>query len=142
MTTWLYRAGAAALVGAAALSLGACQASRPASVPPSEPAVVSDEPPAAGSQLDQATGSRLLADTRQPIGGACGGAEDCMSGVCEGHGCGERAGLCVEVERSCAEDKVLFCGCDGQSFAAPSNCPGEVFASRGACPDAAAAAPQ
>lgn len=139
MRRWLYAARAAALAGAAALSLAACPASRPAAVPPSEPAVVSDEPPVAASHLDQATGSKLLSDTRQPVGGACGGAEDCMSGICEGHGCGESSGVCVAADRACTDDKVIYCGCDGQSFAAPSSCPGELFASRGACPEGTAA---
>lgn len=125
---------------AALLLATGCPASRPAAVPPSEPAVISDtQPGAASSSIDREAGTRLLSDPRGADGAPCAGPEDCLSGVCEGEGCeGESPGTCVPAERPCSADKILYCGCDGETFAASSTCPGEVFASRGECEETGA----
>ena len=66
-------------------------------------------------------------------GEACSFGAECTSGVCEGEGCGENAGLCIPKNRACTMDLRLYCGCDGATFQSSGSCPGRLFAKRGAC---------
>jgi len=89
----------------------------PAPTPPDEiaPAPVSFDP-----------GSRQL-------GESCVDGSDCASGMCEGLGCGTPDGVCVDHTRRCKKDLRAYCGCDGETFRASSNCQGRRFAHGGPC---------
>lgn len=72
--------------------------------------------------------------TAAPDGSPCLRAEDCQSGVCEGHGCGEDSpGQCMARSRMCTRDMQVYCGCDGETFRSSGSCPGRRYAHRGAC---------
>lgn len=64
---------------------------------------------------------------------ACVSDSDCPDGVCEGMGCGDTAGACRTDYGGCFRDAVDYCGCDGDTFRASSNCPASRYAHRGAC---------
>ena len=64
----------------------------------------------------------------------CNDGTDCQSGVCEGRGCGDNEGRCAPEKRSCYRDWVAFCGCDGNTFRAASNCTRRRYRDRGTCP--------
>jgi hypothetical protein len=66
-------------------------------------------------------------------GAACTTGTDCQSGTCEGAGCGDASGVCVDTKRMCTMDLVAYCGCDGATFQASGSCPGKRFKARGAC---------
>ncbi len=68
------------------------------------------------------------------VGGACGGHDDCDSGVCEGQGCGKKTlGKCVAKDRMCTRDLQSYCGCDGKTFQNSGSCPGQRYATKGEC---------
>jgi hypothetical protein len=72
---------------------------------------------------------------KQADGGSCLSGEDCVSGICEGLGCGEDApGVCQPRQRPCTRDLRPYCGCDGQTFRTSGSCPGKRYASRDVCP--------
>ncbi len=53
-------------------------------------------------------------------------------------GCG--GGFRCERVRGCSRARVAFCGCDGETFMASSDCPGRAFLRRGACDEAISSA--
>jgi len=62
----------------------------------------------------------------------CTTSDDCSGGSCHGpEGC-EVAWTCVP-PRMCLRDLVQYCGCDGETFLAGSNCPTRPYRHRGAC---------
>ena len=80
---------------------------------------------------------------KTPTGAACAAAGDCVSGVCEGLGCGPGAlGVCVSPDRGCTRDIKTYCGCDGVPFEASGTCPSRRYAARGGWPLGAPIAPQ
>ncbi len=68
-----------------------------------------------------------------PDGGRCTTATDCVSGMCEGEGCGAESGTCVSAQRACTKDLREYCGCEGVTFQASGSCPSQRFAHTGAC---------
>lgn len=66
-------------------------------------------------------------------GSSCSSGDECMSGICEGMGCGPRQGRCMPKERACTRDLRVYCGCDGQEFRASGRCPGRTFLHPGPC---------
>jgi hypothetical protein len=69
-----------------------------------------------------------------PGGAACLSADECLSGICEGQGCGDdQPGVCVDGPRACTRDLATYCGCDGQVFQTSGSCPNRRYAHRGAC---------
>ncbi|EDM81274.1 hypothetical protein PPSIR1_40360 [Plesiocystis pacifica SIR-1] len=71
-----------------------------------------------------------------PKGASCSTHADCgEGGICEGVGCGEGEGRCVEdpAGRMCTRDLVAYCGCDGKEFKTSGSCPGDRFEYRGPC---------
>ena len=67
-------------------------------------------------------------------GQPCLDAQECISGICEGEGCGAaKPGRCVPRDRACTKDLRPYCGCDGQTFRTSGSCPGRRFASRTEC---------
>lgn len=65
---------------------------------------------------------------------ACKAGNECQSGICEGQGCGEaQLGRCMPAARPCFRDLVPFCGCEGLTFRASSNCPRRRYRARGVC---------
>lgn len=72
-------------------------------------------------------------ECQAPAGGECNTNDDCASGVCEGQGCGELQGICAPIERSCTEDEVAYCTCDGTTVYGSSSCPGVRYATEGEC---------
>jgi|SRR5690606_1073818 len=133
---------------AALLALVGCPASPPLQVPPTEevyaPGPVVEERPIpvtdagalaggdGGSALPPAPAAitaLLLAD-----GEPCLVGEECESGVCEGQGCGDdQPGRCAPAERRCSTRGAEFCGCEGDTFSAATDCPGQRYAHRNAC---------
>ena len=71
--------------------------------------------------------------TKAADGAACSVAADCMSGTCEGLGCGDKNGKCAPQRRACTRDLRAYCGCDGKTFHGSGSCPGERFSKRGEC---------
>lgn len=70
-----------------------------------------------------------LLETNAP----CSAGAECQSGVCEGQGCEGELGRCMPESRPCFRDLVPFCGCDGETFRASSNCPRQRYRARGVC---------
>jgi hypothetical protein len=71
----------------------------------------------------------------KPDGSECVDAGDCLSGICEGIGCGDDPpGKCAAKERMCTRDFRQYCGCDGKTFGGSGSCPGKRYASEGSCP--------
>ena len=67
-------------------------------------------------------------------GDACFTGSDCQSGTCEGEGCSDdQPGVCTPPSRSCTDDDVPFCGCDGTTFTASGSCPAARFRHEGEC---------
>jgi hypothetical protein len=64
---------------------------------------------------------------RQADGEPCERGVDCASGICEGPGCASYQGRCVSATRRCLRDLHVYCGCDGRTFTAPTNCPGKRY---------------
>lgn len=104
-------------------------------------------PPAAGEVTDPPATSEPEATTPAPGGdgsaddqakadGAdCVDAGDCLSGICEGLGCGEDPpGKCASKERMCTRDFVEYCGCDDKTFGGSGSCPGKRYKAKGSCP--------
>lgn len=68
------------------------------------------------------TQSRLCSDNASCRGGeVCWGVPGCYTDW-----------SCVRA-RGCRRDRAEYCGCDGASFVASSNCPGRPYVHRGAC---------
>lgn len=108
-----------------ALTLTACStpAKQPVPEPPpsSPPAVAID----AAALAQRADGERCTTGT------------DCVSGVCEGQGCGDaQPGTCAPAQRACTKDLRPYCGCDGTTFHASGSCPGRRYQAEGECPTA------
>lgn len=74
-----------------------------------------------------------LLECQTPEGGNCNTNDDCASGICEGLGCGELEGTCAPRERTCTEDEVPYCTCDGTTVYGSSGCPEVRYASEGEC---------
>ncbi|MBX3274397.1 MAG: hypothetical protein KF729_29300 [Sandaracinaceae bacterium] len=68
-----------------------------------------------------------------PDGAACDHGSDCAAGEhCRGPaGC--NASWACGPARECGEERVGWCGCDGFTFYAPTNCPGRPYAHAGPC---------
>ena len=131
-----------------------CPGAPPQIVPPAEDAfgqrgrggagpAGSDDAIDGGSRLV----SGLFGTARKPkllaLGAECYDRTECVSGACEGHGCGlSDSGVCVAADRPCKGTSAEFCGCDGDTFSAPVDCPGQVYRFEGACPSADAGPPE
>jgi hypothetical protein len=66
-------------------------------------------------------------------GAPCSDGAQCLSGVCEGQGCGGQGPTCATEARLCTKDLREYCGCDGATFMASGTCPGKPYKMRGAC---------
>jgi len=72
--------------------------------------------------------------SKRKDGEPCATASQCLSGICEGQGCGaEESGTCAPAKRACTRDLRAYCGCDGKTFRTSGSCPGQRFQYRGAC---------
>ena len=110
----------------AALAVAACPSPPPRSTPPTEPTPVEPEP-------DAGSGGGKGGTTAKADGEACAAAADCLSGICEGQGCGATSGACMSRDRMCTMDAVEYCGCDDTTFTSSGGCPGRLFKHRGPC---------
>ena len=75
--------------------------------------------------------------TTKPESAPCDAGTDCESGVCQGQGCaGSSAGnggRCMPPTQRCLRNRIAFCGCDGVTFYAASNCPLRTYRYSGVC---------
>lgn len=66
-------------------------------------------------------------------GTGCLKGSECLSGICEGEGCGDKKGVCVSGTRMCTRDLRPYCGCDDKTFFASGSCPARRFQKKGPC---------
>ncbi|MBX3183245.1 MAG: hypothetical protein KIT72_04250 [Polyangiaceae bacterium] len=122
-----------ALLIPTALLLAACGSTAPAQHPtevPAEPGAEPTSPEAPAPREAPPSHSGTQAD-----GEACDTAADCVSGICEGKGCGPGGGRCVPLDRMCTFDHRQYCGCDGETFGGSGSCPLARYEHRGPCGD-------
>jgi hypothetical protein len=98
---------------------------KPADVASAPTATVSGEP------TPVATSTSVQPSTLAKDGAACSTGAECASGICEGPGC--ETGTCAPSDRRCKRDRRPFCGCDGVTFFAGSNCPADLYERAGEC---------
>lgn len=85
------------------------------------------EPPEPATDPRPRTGDKAGGDS-------CLAGDECLSGICEGEGCGDaNPGTCAPEMRACTRDLRPYCGCDGVTFRSGGNCPMQRFEHRGEC---------
>jgi hypothetical protein len=124
------------LFAALLLTVG-CKSPTESNQPPGDPtAANSDNPsdPDPSEPSEPSDGATPKPGPPLPDGPLCDTNADCAQGmICEGVGCGPKAGRCVSDERMCTRDLAQYCGCDGQTFQGSGSCPGARYAYRGPC---------